>query len=322
MEVSETLILVNAALNVPLAFTTTIGNAFILTAIWKTPSLHTATNALLFSLALSDLGVGLITQPLGVVFSKDPVEMEKTWVKPTFQMFSGSLAAVSLLTITAISVERYLALKLHLRHQELVTVKRVFYVLVLIWTCCIVAASSLFWYDHILFYRAAVPAIAVCLLINIFVYQKLYRVCRVHHVRICDQATFQDAQLHQRAIAEARFRKSVKTIFFILLALIICYLPFCCFTVAVVVVARDIGNMGDDLYALLFSCYLYTWTIVFANSTVNPLLLYFQLTELRSTIKRLAKKLCRCRNKSNDLGRSTNLKTQLPLPATFRVTTD
>ena len=320
MNVTTILVVVNGALNVPLAFTTTIGNVFILAAIWKTPALHTATNALLFSLALSDLGVGLISQPSGVLLSillsMNFHELADSWVSPVFQLFSGSLAAISLLTITAISVERYLALKLHLRHQELVTIKRVVCVLLLIWICCIVAASSWLWNGALLFFQAAFSVIVVCLLINIFVYQKLYRVCRIHHARICDQAMFEDAQLHQRAIAEARFRKSVKTIFFILLALIICYLPFCCFTLAIVVIT--VGLEKDRDYAMLLSFYVYTWTIVFANSTVNPLLLYFQLTELRLTIKRLSKQLCGCRNKGNDLGTTTNARTQVSLPATLR----
>ena len=134
---------------------------------------------------------------------------------------------------------------------------------------------------------AAFAAVAVCLLINIFFYQKLYRFSRTHHARIRDQPTFQDEQLHQKAIVEARLRKSVKTIFIILLALILCYLPFCCFTLAYVVVTG--GSKKADIYNMLYSFYFCTWTIVFANSTVNPLLLYFQLTELRLTIKRLSK---------------------------------
>ena len=173
-----------------------------------------------------------------------------------FQMFSGSFSAISLLTITAIGVERYLALKLHLRHQEVVTVRRVVYVLVLIWVCSIVAAYSCLWYGAILFYKAASPVIVMCLLINIFVYQKLYRVCRVHHARIRDQAMFLDEQLHQRAIAEVRFRKSVKTILLILLALILCYLPFCCFTLAIITVTGDFER-GDG-YAMLQTLYLFT----------------------------------------------------------------
>ena len=312
MEATDILTLANTCLNVPLIFTSTISNALILIAIWKTSALHNVTNALVFGLALSDIGVGLISQPLGIFLLINPLGKD---VVPVFQMFSGSLSAISLLTITAIAVERYLALKLHLRHQELVTVKRVVYVLVLIWICSIVAASSCLWYGAILFYKAASPVIVMCLLINIFVYQKLYRVCRVHHARIRDQAMFVDEQLHQRAIAEVRFRKSVKTIFLILLALLLCYLPFCCFTLAIITVSSEFEK--GDRYALLQTLYLFTWTIVFANSTVNPALLYFQLTEFRFIIKDFLRKLCARRNTGNDFAKTRNMKTQISLPATL-----
>ena len=155
----------------------------------------------------------------------------------------------------------------------------------------------------------------MCLLLNIFVYQKLYRVCRLHHARIRDQAMFLDEQLHQRAIAEVRFRESVKTIFLILLALILCYSPFCCFTLVMITVNGDFKK-GEG-HAMLQTPYLFTWTIVFANFTVNPVLLYFQLTELRLIIKGFLKKWFVCRNKSNVFGRTGNAKTQISLPATL-----
>ena len=136
-----------------------------------------------------------------------------------------------------------------------------------------------------------------------FVYQKLYRVCRFHHARIQDQAMFQDAGFYQRAINEARFRKSVKTIFFVLLALIFCYLPFCCFTVGIAGIAFKLEK--GDRSAMMLTMYKYTWTFLFANSTVNLSLLYFQLTEIRSAIKRILKKLHGCKLKRHDLGKTS-----------------
>ena len=153
----------------------------ILAAIWKTTTLHiaceqatlhTVTNAIVFSLALSDLGVGLICQPLGILISLNLVEHEKTWAS-VFQMFTASLSAISLLTITAISMERYMALKFPLRYQELVTIKRVVCALVSIWASSIAAASAFMWDDTALFYKMAFPVILVCLVINIFIYQNL-----------------------------------------------------------------------------------------------------------------------------------------------------
>ena len=201
MEATEVLKLVNCALNVPLALTTTLGNALILAAIWKTPSLHSATNALVFGLALSDLGVGLISQPLAI-FKLSKLFGKSKELTLIFQMFSVSFASVSLLTVTAIGVDRYLALRLHLRYQELpVTISRGVCVLVLMWVGCIsFAASSCVWHRYVFrVYCAASPVIVACLLINMSVYRKLYRVCRFHHARIGDQAmavfTLEDEQI-------------------------------------------------------------------------------------------------------------------------------
>lgn len=297
MEDTHVLALVNGVLNALLSLAATLANSFILVAILKTPSLHSATNTLLFGLALSDLGVGLISQPLGVVLVSTAEFKGREVFFAMFQVFALSLSAVSLLTVTAIGVDRYLALRLHMRYKEFVTFKRAVCLLVVIWASCSFAASYCRWLgDIFLFYsHAASPFIIICLMINIFVYQKLYRVCRFHHAKIRDQAVFLDANLYQRAINEARFRKSVKTIFFILLALILCYFPLCCYTVAIIVI-------GHAASAMVHTLYLFTWTLVFANSTVNPTLLYFQLTELRVAIKRILKTACGCRQERRDLG--------------------
>lgn len=289
--------LVNSIINALLSLTATPSNAIILVAIWKTSSLHSATNVLMFSLSLSDLGVGLICQPLlGVTFSPKVAELYKQeGALQTGQTITASLAAVSLVTVTAIGLDRYLAVRLHLRYKELVTTKRTVCFVILIWMACILTVSFCIWLDGnrpgdpVAFYTTAAPAVVACFLMNVFIYQTPYRVCRFHHVRIQDQKVFQDTQLYQRAINEARFRKSVKTIFFILLAFICCYLPFCCCAcvVSIVITGHFVNSAAHKIFP-------FTWTIVFANSTINPILLYFQLTELRLAIKRIVKKAC-CR---------------------------
>ena len=110
---------------------------------------------------------------------------------------------------------------------------------------------------------------------------------------------FLNKQLYQGAIAEVRFRKSIKTIFLILLALILCYLPFCCFTLGIITVTGDFKK--KDGFTMLQTLYLLTWTIVFANSTVNPVFLHFRLTELRLVSNGLLKKSVRAEIKAMTL---------------------
>lgn len=161
--------LVNSIINALLSLTATPSNAI---AIWKTSSLHSATNVLMFSLSLSDLGVGLICQPLlGVTFSPKVAELYKQeGVLQTGQTITASLAAVSLVTVTAIGLDRYLAVRLHLRYKELVTTKRTVCFVILIWMACILTVSFCIWLDGnrprhpVAFYTTAAPAVVACFL--------------------------------------------------------------------------------------------------------------------------------------------------------------
>ena len=279
MEVKDSARLFNGCLNIPLGLTAIIGNALVLGAIWKTPSLHCATNVLIFSLALSDLGVGLICQP-SLIFRELSLATigENTVSEKILHICSASLCGVSLFTVTLIGVDRYLAVNLHLRYKAFITPKKTTGICVAIWvgslcimTICFQALREPFPTFQIL----TSPIMISCLFTNIYVYQKLYRVCRFHHAKIQDQTAFQqDSSLYQRAINEARFRKSVKTMFFIVLAFTLCYFPFICLNVF-----RQTISAG----------YFFTITFVYLNSSVNPALLCFQLTEYRLAVKRILK---------------------------------
>ena len=55
-----------SVINAILSFTTVSGNSAVLIAIWKTSSLHSVANILLASLAVSDLAVGFVVQPMAI----------------------------------------------------------------------------------------------------------------------------------------------------------------------------------------------------------------------------------------------------------------
>ena len=60
----KNVLVINCAVNLPLALTAIIGNTLVLHAVWKTPALRSPSMVLLCGLALSDLAVGAIAQPL------------------------------------------------------------------------------------------------------------------------------------------------------------------------------------------------------------------------------------------------------------------
>ena len=120
--VPELVIIVNCVLNVPLIIISIIGNTLVLAAILRTPSLRSPSIVLLCSLAVSDLLVGLVVQPLYVASLTGHGSLLQALNVMVF-----SLCGASLFAITAISVDRFLALHYHMRYPSLVTTHRALY---------------------------------------------------------------------------------------------------------------------------------------------------------------------------------------------------
>ena len=114
-------------LNIFLSICAFLGNSVILVALHKKLSLHTPSKLLLRCLSVSDLCVGLIAEPAIVVYWTSLVFEGNTTCRYSalISHITGYiLGSVSLLTLTAISIDRLLALILGLRYKQIVTLKR------------------------------------------------------------------------------------------------------------------------------------------------------------------------------------------------------
>ena len=128
----ETVLVINCILNAPLMLTSITGNALVLSAILRTPSLRSVPSTIfLCSLAITDFLVGLVGQPVYIAIKLH--YLTGGFIrKATFSM-SVSLCGVSLATITAISVDRLLALHYHMTYPNLMTTKRAVYASASLW---------------------------------------------------------------------------------------------------------------------------------------------------------------------------------------------
>ncbi|PFX31080.1 Trace amine-associated receptor 9 [Stylophora pistillata] len=101
--------LINSILNAICSFPAAFGNGIILIVIWRTPSLHSPSNTLLFGLALTDFLVGLVTQPLKVTSSVVYLESDEEGpitLALAFDVLSVVSSGSSFMIATAISVDR------------------------------------------------------------------------------------------------------------------------------------------------------------------------------------------------------------------------
>ena len=114
-------------------------NVVTIHAIRKTSSLPTTLKTLLLNLAVTDVGVGLIVQPSYTsLLVKWLQNSDDCNFRGVFVMISSTFCLASFLGVLAVSVDRFLAIHLHLRYQELVTPRRVVAVVISMWLLSVI----------------------------------------------------------------------------------------------------------------------------------------------------------------------------------------
>jgi len=261
-----------------LSITAFLGNALILVALRRESSLHPPSKVLYCSLATTDFFVGLISEPLYATYLISVVT--KRWNICPYSFTSAFIAgyllgSVSFLTMTAISVDRLLALLLRLRYRQVVTLKRMYATVVIIWVVSIAAAAMYFW-SYLITLLYSYIFIPLCLATSIFSYTKIY--CKLRYL----QNPIQPEQPNQAVPAPnvARYRKAVSSSLWIQSTLIICYLPF----VLDGIVGRLLSPQNEVSSSELL-VKVYTITLVYLNSSLNPILYCWKIRELREAVK-------------------------------------
>ena len=97
----ETFVIINCILNVPLMIISILGNALVLVAIIRTPCIWSTSMIMLCSLAVSDLLVGLIAQPLYIA---DELIKVNPVLYRVSAMIGFAVCGVSLATMTVVSI--------------------------------------------------------------------------------------------------------------------------------------------------------------------------------------------------------------------------
>ena len=273
-EVDSELIFLSV-LNSLLSITAFLGNALILVALHKESSLHPPSKLLYRNLAIADLCVGIIAQPVDVANWMWTICY---YTELTAFITSHILYSVFLLTSTAISVDRLLALLLMLKYRQVVTLRRTYLTAIVVWVFCIVATSSYFLNPVVLPWFIY-TGISVSLVTSILSYTKIF--CTLH--RNQNQVRDLGNISQEIPLKISRYRNAVSTALWVQVTLVVCYLPYG-ITVAL--------TPPRDLPSSLYLARQFTVTLVFFKSTLNPLLYCWKSREVKQTVKDIIKKHC------------------------------
>ena len=263
--------------NILLSLTAFLGNSVILVALHKESCLHPPSKLLYRCLATTDLLVGLLCQPLHAAYWMS-VSYEHwslcRFAYDTFSVSAYALCSVSLLTMTAISVDRLLALLLGLRYRELVILKRTYILVATFWVLSGFTALS-YPLDHRIATWNSILFIPSCLSISLVSYTKIFRTLSHHQAQVQDHVQQQPNQ--PNALNMAQYRKAVYSAVWVQLALVVCYVPFS--------IVETVIALSKTYSSHLVINWGIALSFLYYNSTLNPFIYYWRIREVRRAVK-------------------------------------
>ena len=282
----------NCALNNFLSYTAIMLNIVTLHVIRKTSSLPKTLKTLLLSLAVSDIGVGFLAQPLyssllGKWFQQTNPSCSNYKV---FLVIMLLFSVASLFGVVAISVDRFLAIHLHLRYRELVTHKRVVAVVILIWVLSAFFSLTTLWVAPGIRSIFLSVSVVVGILFTTMIYIRIFLAVRRHKNQIHTLQVNEVAQTTEMTNF-ASLIKSAVGIFYVYLVFLVCYSPF-------FICLAAIKISGPSIPLKRFA--LFSWTLVFLNSSLNPIIYCWKMRHIRHTIMDILRNMSWHRNRASN----------------------
>ncbi len=260
-------------INTVFSLLTSTGNFIIMHVIWKKQQLHSPSFILLFCLAASDLLVGLICQPFSVAYKLSGLldNFRSYCVLRVIQFISSwTTSGVSLTILSCVSVDRLLALTLHLRYNTIVTVQRILQTVFVFWILSVIIVMLRFWIRQWILFP--VVMVLINFLVTTLSTLKIFQIVRRHQRQISQQQ--QSVQIN--TVNVLKCRKSAVTVLYVYGLFVMFYLPFC----ATMLVETFTG------YTLTLEiAYDYAGTAIFINSFLNPLVYCWRIGEIRRAVK-------------------------------------
>ena len=275
--------------NFLLAIFSSLGNILILIALHKETCLHAPSKLFLRSLATTDLLVGVISEPLTITYWISAVwkRWDECYNKFFISIIAGYLlCSMSLLTMTAISVDRLLALSLRVRYKQIVTLNRARAIVLVFWILCTVCSVMhehdsriTTWFTHVM--------IPVCFVTSVLSYTTIFWKLHRHETQVRGNI-IQPEQSNNSSSGPlniSRYRKGVSSVMCLQLAVAFCYFPH-----GITTAFWTYSGLSSSVTVLR----QFTLTLVYVNSALNPLLYCWKIREVRQSVKEIIRETLCC----------------------------
>ena len=269
------------------AFTAVVLNVLVILALRNIPSLPRKTlKTLLLSMSVSDLGVGLVAQPLNIYvlvsnikfFFKSYIDLDHyDAIFNAHRVVGNVLTYASFFSIVALSADRFLVIRLQLRYQDAVTHKRAIVGVISFWllSAFLPLFRFLEWLPENKSFILFVTIQFICLIMSGLFYFKIFLALRQHAAQV--QNVPVECGERIEAVNAARERKAAFGVFYVYLTFVACYLPQICFNIAAKIIDIERPNLE-------YKVNLHATNLLVLNSSLSPLIYCWKMRRIRQAM--------------------------------------
>lgn len=251
-----------------------IGNGFVTLTTIKTPSLQKPSFVLLSCAAFADSLTGFLAQPVAMASFAAKLRRQFSaacWLDVVKECLGWLFGGISVSILAFLSVERYLALRLGLRYQTVITVKRVLLIVIFFWLALLILGTFRFLVISNKTYVAIhLPFMFLSLLILTATYCRIYFFIKRHRLKLSPAENQKP-----NSFDVAKYKKITLAVLYIVCFYWLFFAPFVC-----VLFAYLLSGFTERVEG----AYYITTTLIRANAAVNPLLYCWKLRALRQAV--------------------------------------
>ena len=277
------------------------GNSMVIYCLLTMEEMKSVTGMFLMNLAITDLGVGFLSLPFSLAASVEHFLLHKQWFCNVNGLFLVIFAVASLLTLTAISIQKYASV-CHSSRAEF-SKMHALYAILSIWAAAtIFAIGPIFGWSQYTFSKGGhqcapysqslagriysilllLTGLLIPLITMFFCYFKLYWKTKIHIRRLRDTKVVSIGHVrtrrHDLSILES---KLIRTLIIMMIAFIVCWTP--CIVLLVL------------KYFQVHTPHVFETTVLvcaYGNSAVNPVLYALRHRDFQRGFRKIIKYLC------------------------------
>ena len=261
-----------------------IGNAVVLWLFYKNQSLRTISNRFLASLCVADFLVGLVIDPVWIAIRVFTQPKRAGILKQVINVLWIHSTAATVFNLCCVSVDRFIAIRFPFPYQDIITKKRCYAVIIMVWLISLFLPFSRILVDNrtnieklwfsLTFITFVLPITVVALC-----YFYIFKAARKQANRIKGENLQHSNEMNGpfRAIQDY---KAIKTTGIVLGVFIVSWMP------SLVVSVVDYVTASDKCVDHRLAYVVWPWieAIAFTSSAINPWIYCFRNGEFREVL--------------------------------------